>query len=162
MSFRLGRETKARLMNHLEGTGCTFADFVKDSLGREQSMVEKRVTTLASRKIDQKPQLDSELHKVVLDLARWGIVFWANLRNPRESPCPGCLFPSKMRKNQESRTVTLQMLENGDLKCPECGLTLRNPPQLAWNALVLKVMQEYEREKLLEAEQTKVKAKGDE
>jgi len=47
VSFRLDRETYDRLKQHLAGTGYSFADFVKDSIGREESMVEKRVEMLA-------------------------------------------------------------------------------------------------------------------
>ena len=47
VSFRLDREIRDRLKGYLSSTGCSFADFVKDALGREQSMVEK--TTAQTR-----------------------------------------------------------------------------------------------------------------
>jgi hypothetical protein len=59
VSFRLDRETYDRLKQHLDGSGCSFADFVKDSIGREESMVEKRVEMLASRKAD--PSVEERL-----------------------------------------------------------------------------------------------------
>ncbi len=43
VSFRLDKETYQRLKGHLEGTKCSFADFVKDALGREETMIEKRM-----------------------------------------------------------------------------------------------------------------------
>ena len=43
ISGRLDRDTYDRLKGHLEESGCSFADFVKDTLGREDSMIEKRV-----------------------------------------------------------------------------------------------------------------------
>lgn len=52
VSFRLDREIYDRLREHLAGAGCSFADFIKDSLGREKSMIERRVEMLASRKAD--------------------------------------------------------------------------------------------------------------
>ena len=158
VSFRLDRATYNSLQEYLSGTGCSFADFVKDALGREESMVERRVRKLASRKIEEseKPGSDLELYNIVLDLARWTVLFFVNLPNPMEVPCPNCLFPSKLNKN-ESRTITLRVLENGDLKCPECGLTLRNPPQLAWTLFVKEVTEEFEREKLLKSEEKQVK-----
>jgi hypothetical protein len=155
VSFRLDRATYNSLQEYLSGTGCSFADFVKDALGREESMVDKRVRKLASRKIEEskKPLLDLELYKIVLDLARWAEIFFVNLPDPMEVPCPDCLFPSKLHKNAESKNVTLKMLENGNLKCPECGLIFRNPPQLAWTLFVKEVVEEFEREKPLQPEE---------
>lgn len=49
VSFRLDKETYSRLKQHLAASGCSFAAFVKDSLGREESMVQKRVEALASK-----------------------------------------------------------------------------------------------------------------
>ncbi|MCL0063897.1 hypothetical protein M1O51_01875 [Dehalococcoidia bacterium] len=74
VSFRLDRETYDRLKNHLAGTSNSFATFVKDALGREESMIEQRVMTLTSRKIKEshRPERDLELYELVLDLARWG------------------------------------------------------------------------------------------
>ena len=154
VSFRLDKETYKRLKEHLEATGHSFANFVKDALGREESMVERRVEKLASRKIEESktPARDLELYEIVLDLARWGVVLWTNLPDPMEVPCPSCLFPSRLHKNPEPRTVTLEVLEDGNLKCPECGLTLKNPPQLAWVLLVSTVAEEVRREKFVRSQ----------
>jgi hypothetical protein len=43
VSFRLDKETHQRLKKHLDGTKCSFADFVKDALGREEATIEKRI-----------------------------------------------------------------------------------------------------------------------
>jgi predicted DNA-binding protein len=155
ISFRLDIETHDRLKEHLKATGSSFADFVKDALGREETMVEERVTKLASKKIaeSETPARDLELYDIVLDLARWGVVLWANLPDPTDGvPCPDCLFPSRLSK-KESKAVTLEMVENGDFKCPECGLRLKNPPQLAWVLLVSKVEEEVLREKFLKSQE---------
>jgi hypothetical protein len=154
VSFRLDKETKARLDKHLEAAGCSFADFVKDNLGREESMVDKRVRKLASRKIEgsKKPALDLGLYDLVQDLANWNIILWRNLPDPLQVTCPSCLFPPKL-SSKEGKAVTLEMVENGDFKCPECGLRLKNPPQLAWILLVSKVVEEVRREKFLESQE---------
>jgi hypothetical protein len=49
VSFRLDKETYQRLKKHLAGTKCSFADFVKDSLGREETMIEKRIQARAEQ-----------------------------------------------------------------------------------------------------------------
>ena len=72
--------------------------------------------------------------------------------------CP--LFPSRLNK-KEGKTVKLEMLENGDFKCPECRLTLKNPPQLAWIALVSQVAEEFRREKLLQPQEKEANDRGE-
>ena len=59
ISFRLAKETYEALKEHLAGTGCSFADFVKDALGREKSMVEKRVEMLAAE--ETSPSIEDRL-----------------------------------------------------------------------------------------------------
>lgn len=154
ISFRLDRETHDRLKEHLKATSCSFADFVKDALGREKTMVEERVAKSVSRKIEERETAarDLELYEIVLDLARWGVILWANLPDPMEITCPSCLFPSRL-SNRESTMVMLEIVESGGLKCPECGLTLRNPPQLAWAVFVSKVAEEVRREKFLRSQE---------
>ena len=163
VSFRLDIETLDRLKEDLKATGCSFADFVKDALGREEMMVEERVTKLASRKITESemPARDLELYELVVDLAYWAVVFWMNLPDPLDGvTCPSCLFPSDLSK-KEGKTVKLEMLENGNLKCPECRLTLKNPPQLAWIALVSQVAEEVRREKFLQSQEKEVNDRGE-
>ena len=58
-STRLDRETYDRLKKHLAGIGYSLSDFLKDALGREESMVEKRVEMPASRKAD--PSVEERL-----------------------------------------------------------------------------------------------------
>jgi len=43
VSFRLDKETYQRLKKHLDGTECSFGDFVRDALGREEATIEKRI-----------------------------------------------------------------------------------------------------------------------
>lgn len=154
VSFRLDREIYDRLKRHLNTTGCSFADFVKDALGREESMIEKRVTEIVSKELEEKlaPPLDLELYDIVLDLARWNMVLWMNLPQPLQIHCPDCLFPPAI-SHKERKIVSMEMVEKGDFKCPECGLTIKNPPQLAWVLLVDKVAEEYRREKFAMSQQ---------
>jgi hypothetical protein len=149
-SARLDRETYDRLKAHLSDTGCSLGKFIKDSVAREETMVKERVTKMASRKIIESEMTahDLELYDIVLDVAYWLMILWVNLPKPLEVPCPNCLFPSPITK-RETATVMLQMQENSDLKCPQCGLVLKIPPQLAWVLLVSKVAEEVRREKLL-------------
>ncbi len=142
ISFRLDKETHDRLKGHLSATSCSFANCVKDALGMEETMVEARVSKLTSREIEQKrtPLLDLELYDLVLDLAKWNIILWMNLPDPPQVRCHDCFFPSALSR-KEGKAVIMEMVEegSGDLKCPDCGLRIKNPPQLAWVLLVSKV-----------------------
>jgi predicted DNA-binding protein len=86
LSFRLDIEDKERLKEHLEGTGCSPADFVKDALGREEAMVDKRVEILASRRLDASVEdrvrcLENLVHEI----------FSLTVDNKRYPPlCPRC------------------------------------------------------------------------
>jgi len=149
-SARLDRETYNRLKEHLSDTGCSLSKFIKDSVAREETMVKERVTKMASKRIMESEMTahNPELYDIVLDLAHWLTILWVNLPKPLEVPCPNCLFPPPITK-RESATVMLEMQENSDLKCPQCGLVLKIPPQLGWVLLVSKVAEEVRREKLL-------------
>ena len=149
ISGRVDKETKRHLKEHLEAAGCSYGEFIKDALGKEKSMVEERVAKLASRRVEESkaPTRDLELYGLVLDLAYWTLVLWMNQPDLLDVPCPDCRFPSRL-SGKEGRTVMLEMVESGDFKCPECGLILKNPPQLAWVLLVSKVAEEVRREKL--------------
>ena len=43
ISFRLDRQTKEELEDHLRVRGCSYTDFVKNHLREEKSMVQERV-----------------------------------------------------------------------------------------------------------------------
>ena len=51
-SCRLTKEDDELLEEHLEHTGRSFTDFVKDHLREEEAMIKEKVEILASRKID--------------------------------------------------------------------------------------------------------------
>jgi len=89
ISFRLDIETHDRLKEHLKETGCSFAVFVKDALGREKTMVEERVTKLASRKIkeNEAPARDLELYDIVA-----------------QGSCQGCSRARRRKANKTRQT----------------------------------------------------------
>ncbi len=51
ISFRLDKEIKQSLKEHLNGTGSSFADFIKGALGKEKAMVENRIEKLAAQRL---------------------------------------------------------------------------------------------------------------
>jgi len=149
-SCRLNKEDDELLDEHLERTGRSFADFVKDHLRKEETMVEERVAQLALKKVreNETSTRDLELYDLVLDLANWIVVLWMCLPDLLHVPCPDCRFPPQFT-GKHGRTVMLEMVKGGDFKCPECGFTIKNPPQLAWVLLVNKAAEEVRREKLM-------------
>ncbi len=160
-SCRLDIETDRLLTEHLDSIGCSFADFVKDHLRKEETMVKESVDVLASKRMEESktraPNL--ELYHIVLDLAHWVTLLWLNLPDLIKVPCPDCLFPPAITK-QQPRTVMMQMLESGDFRCPQCGLTLKNPPQLAWILAVRIAKEKLRREGLLQSKEKGVDGGG--
>jgi len=120
ISFRAPKRTKERLAKHLEGTGQSVLDFVEDALGREESMVEKRVEMLASRQagpaLEERVRfLESLVHEV----------FMLTVDTKEYPPlCPHC-------ENQEMRKCEGRQIESSmgcpwvpTWKCPKCGYFL--------------------------------------
>ena len=133
LSFRLDRETREHLKEHLAGTGCSVADFVKDNLGREESMVEKRVEILASRQMDPSAEYRLRcLEDLVYYIVSLGI-------DTREFPpyCPRCegqeLFMCESREMES--TIADPWVPTW--KCPKCGFFLNtykrlDPKSIKW------------------------------
>jgi len=132
VSFRLDKETYKQLKTHLEGTGCSFASFVKDSLGREETMVEKRVEMIASTKVD--PSIETRVRYLQ------GLVHELFMRqNTKRWPptCPHC-------ENEELflcegvETMIRERIPNiPTWKCAKCGFFIEtshriNPKSLRW------------------------------
>lgn len=118
ISLRLDRETKKSFKEHLAGTGCSFADFVKDALGREKSMIRKRVEILASRQLD--PSKVEERLRCVEDLVHQ---LFCVAVDTRDFPplCPHCdsqdLFRCEGRETEPSLAQSCVIT----WKCPKCG-----------------------------------------
>jgi hypothetical protein len=116
-SCRLDIETDKLLIEHLNSIGCSFADFVKDALGREESMVEKRVETLASRKAD--PPLEERV-RFLENLVHE--ILGLTVDHKRYPPfCPRCdnqeLFECEGREKESK----LAHPEIKTWKCQKCG-----------------------------------------
>lgn len=117
MSLRLDVEDRKCLKEHLSGAGCSLADFVKQHLRREKSMIEKRVEMLASRQVD--PSLEDRvrcLEDFVHGIFCLGVDY-------REYPpcCPRC-------EGQELLLCEGREMESNiahpwvpTWKCPRCG-----------------------------------------
>jgi hypothetical protein len=159
-SARLDKETYDYLKEYLSDTGCSFSKFIKDSVAREETMVKERVTKMAAKRIMESETIayNPELYDILLDITQWLTILWVNLPKPLEVPCPDCLFPPPIT-NRKSAKVMLQMQEDSDLKCPQCGLVLKIPPQLAWVLLVIKVTEEVQREEALNSQKGEINGK---
>ena len=132
-SARVDQETYKRLRGHLEGTGCSLSDFLKDALGREESMVEKRVQMLASKKVD--PSLEDRvrcLESLVHEL--WSVAVDTCEYPP---PCPHCdneqLFDAEGVEMESTRAHP----GIHTWACPKCGFfvntSLRiDPKSIEW------------------------------
>jgi len=132
-SARLDRETNERLDKLLEGTGCSFADFIKDALGREEAMIEKRVEMLASRQVD--PSLEERV-RCLENLVHE--IFSLTVDTRKYPPyCPRCevqeLFESEGRETES--TIADPWVPTW--KCPKCGYFINtykriDPKSIKW------------------------------
>lgn len=132
-SARLDRDTYDRLKEHLEGTGCSFGQFLKSTIGKEEVIVEKRVQILASKKVapsveDRVRCLESLVHEL-----------WSVAMDTREYPpsCPHCgneqLFEAE---GMEMETTRARPGVN-TWACPECGFFVNtshriDPRSIRW------------------------------
>ena len=80
-STRVDRKTFDELIDHLKTAGCSRADFLKDSLGREKSMLKERVEMLARKELD--PSLKERVE--ALEEERCLSPTWEG-KSPGESP----------------------------------------------------------------------------
>lgn len=132
VSFRLDKDTYNRLKDHLKGTGCSFSDFIKDALGREESMVEKRVKMITSTKVDSS----------VGERVRWleGLVWGLYMRqDTKEWPpaCPRCENESLYECEGIETLITQRCPETPTWKCAKCGFFIDtsfriDPKSLRW------------------------------
>lgn len=119
-SCRLDTENDNRLEEHLQGTGHSFADFVKDHLGREEAMIDERVEMLASRRMN--PSLEDRV-RCLEDLVHQ--VFLLTVDTDECPPlCPHCEDEELCRcegRQMESKLAQPWVLT---WKCPKCGFFL--------------------------------------
>ena len=72
----------------------------------------------------------------VRSLADWVSLLFLYTIDPDRVPCPRCLLQMRLSQEEESRVVDMDMLEDGNYECPECGYILTSPPRLALRLLV--------------------------
>lgn len=132
-SCRLDKEDDELLREHLEHTGRSFADFVKDHLRKEEAMVKEKAEILASRKVDASVEdrvrcLENLVHEI-----------FSLTVNTRKYPpyCPRCeaqeLFECEGRETES--TARNPWLPTW--KCPKCGYFINtynriDPKSIKW------------------------------
>ncbi len=134
ISFRVDKETKRRLKEHLKGTSHSFADFVKDALGREDSMIQKRIETLASR------QANGSLEERIRSLENFvHEIFSITVDHNKYPPfCPRCDGQEMLEcegRDVESKSKHPTVMT---WKCPKCGYFIDtykriDPESLRWS-----------------------------
>lgn len=131
VSFRLDRETYDGLKEHLAGTSCSFADFIKDALGREKSMVEKRVEMLAAK--ETSPAVEDRLRC----LEEFVHQLFSVAVDTDEFPpyCPHCdnqqMFYAEGTETESTRRVT----QIHTWKCPGCGFFINTSRRIDPNSI---------------------------
>jgi len=112
VSFRLDKETHQRLKKHLDGTKCSVADFVKDSLGREDSMIAARVDILAAKEMENADCRVRCLEDLVAQIL-------LGLDTEDDPLCPLC---GEHLALCEARAIECPDLGSMTIHgCPECG-----------------------------------------
>jgi len=132
ISFRLEKQMYERLKKHLEGTGCSFASFVKDSLGREESMVEKRVEMIASTKVN--PSIEEQVRYLQ------GLVYELLARQETKTwppACPRCENEELFECEGVETLIKQRRPEAPTWKCAKCGFFIDtshriDPKSLRW------------------------------
>ena len=133
MSLRLDIKDRKCLKEHLASAGCSLADFVKQHLRREESMIEKRVEILASMRMD--PSLEGRL-RCLEDLVYQ--IFSVPLSIGEYPPtCPRCQNQDLSRcegKETESKLACPWVIT---WRCPRCDFFIDtyhriDPKSICW------------------------------
>lgn len=116
-SCRLNKEDNELLEEHLEHTGRSFADFVKDHLREEKNMVNERIEMLASKQVD--PSFEDRI-RCLEDLVHG--IFCLGVDHHEYPPyCPRCegqeLFICEGREMESN--IAHPWVPTW--KCPRCG-----------------------------------------
>lgn len=90
LSFRVDKETYQNLTEHLQNTGASFADFVKDNLEKEQKKVAERVETLASQKVGSLAEERVKALEILVSEIITTIASIPGDRLGRDFRCPRC------------------------------------------------------------------------
>ena len=78
----------------------------------------------------------------IRSLADWVSLLFLYTIDPDHVPCPRCLFSTQLSPEEKSGTVEMNVLENDDYECPECGYILTSPPKLSRRLLIGEVREE--------------------
>jgi hypothetical protein len=134
ITFRLDRATHDCLKEHLEGTGFSFADFIKGALGKERSMVEKRVKVLAAREAD--PSVEDRL-RCLEDLVHQ-LFSLADSTHGWPPLCPHCdnqeLIWAEGKQMESKSTLALAWAHTW--RCPKCGFFLNTSKRIDARTIV--------------------------
>ena len=133
ISLRLDIETKKRLKEHLEETNCSPTDFIKDALGRDESMIEKRVEMVASTQVHA--SLEHRI-RYVEDLVHQ--LFSMPVDTDEYPPfCPRCdgQYLSRCEGKETESTIAHPWVITW--KCPKCGFFMDtykriDPKSIKW------------------------------
>jgi uncharacterized protein YbaR (Trm112 family) len=127
VSFRLDRKTYERLREHLSGREFSFADFVKDHLGQEDSTIAARAEALAARQAGDFDDRQRCLEGLVNDIL---------LKRDVEDDiyCPMCPTPLVVC---HARLIEFDLDPTPILACPECKFFLNayyriDPDTIEW------------------------------
>ena len=133
ISFRLDKQTHRRLKEHLEQSKCSFADFIKDALGSDKSMVDKRVEELAAKQMG--PSLEHRI-RYVEDLVHQ--LFSMPVDTDEYPPfCPHCDGQYLFRCEGKETESTIAHPWAITWKCPKCGFFMDtykriDPKSIKW------------------------------
>jgi len=140
LSFRLDKETHQRLKQYLQDAGCSLADFVKDAVNKEESMVKKRVEMLASRQAppsveerlrcleDLVQQLSSALNIIGMTLGIDAFVLY----------CPRCENQELVQCEGREGESTLPHSWVFTWRCQKCGFFLDTYKRIAPDSIKLR------------------------
>ena len=121
ISFRLDKDTRKCLEEHLQNTGCSFANFTKGALGKEKEMVDKRIEMLASEHIEPSVEdrlrcLEDLTHQVILKAC-----VLAGTEDDLPPCCPHCDRQKLIRAEGREMESSLANPWVTTWKCPKCG-----------------------------------------
>lgn len=124
-SCRLTREENKSLDELLEETGRSFADFVRDWLGREESMIKERVEMLAKKKAP--PSFEERL-KCLEDLMNQAFSYLST--HDWSAFCPYCENRELLKADGIETESTRVRKGTHTWRCPECGFFLDTPKRI--------------------------------
>lgn len=123
LSFRVDKETYQNLTEHLQSSGASFADFVKDNLEKEQKKVAERVEIIASQKVgslaeERVTTLEILVNQLITTIAGMpGDGLGGDLKCPR---CPGTALSPCIGKGTSTGKYALMWA------CPKCDFITRS------------------------------------